>query len=246
MENVSEQIIEFVNSEYSKKILFDLSHIIEMYGGRGITQSIDVYDGCDVSYYYNPYITNYNPARDVLSETYKNYLNTLYEKIIDSDYFFADDGCTELDDDIRYVNINIELDFEEKKIHLNGYGIKTIPEYSTFEYDLPEEMNNEITNYINNGITKIKIDFSGGGDSGQIDNFYDQEDNQIDENSLFEDIVYDKLSSEYPGWENNEGGQGDFLFDLVERKIYLNFGLNTEFQVDFPEEFEWSIDLNFI
>ena len=43
-----------------------------------------------------------------------------------------------------------------------------------------------------------------------------------------EKLVYDLLEQTYSGWENNQGAYGDFLFDVVERTITLNFNERIE------------------
>ena len=43
-----------------------------------------------------------------------------------------------------------------------------------------------------------------------------------------EKLVYDLLEQTYSGWENNQGAYGDFLFDVAERTIALNFNEQIE------------------
>ena len=43
-----------------------------------------------------------------------------------------------------------------------------------------------------------------------------------------EKLVYDLLEQTYSGWENNQGAYGDFLFDVGERTITLNFNERIE------------------
>lgn len=43
-----------------------------------------------------------------------------------------------------------------------------------------------------------------------------------------EKLVYDLLEQTYSGWENNQGAYGDFLFDVAERSITLNFNERIE------------------
>lgn len=38
-----------------------------------------------------------------------------------------------------------------------------------------------------------------------------------------ERLAYDFLEETHGGWENNEGAYGDFLFDVTERTITLNY-----------------------
>ena len=43
-----------------------------------------------------------------------------------------------------------------------------------------------------------------------------------------EKLVHDLLEQTYSGWENNQGAYGDFLFDVTERSITLNFNERIE------------------
>lgn len=71
-------------------------------------------------------------------------------------------------------------------------------------------------------ITKVTISFSGSGDSGQIDSveFYYVEDHQLPESQeevLKQDLTawaYKYLEGVGVDWYNNDGGQGEIIFDL--------------------------------
>jgi len=43
-----------------------------------------------------------------------------------------------------------------------------------------------------------------------------------------EKLVYDLLQQTYSGWQDNQGAYGDFLFDVAERTIRLNFNERIE------------------
>ena len=43
-----------------------------------------------------------------------------------------------------------------------------------------------------------------------------------------EKLAHDLLEQTYDGWENNQGAYGDFLFDVLERRITLNFNERIE------------------
>jgi hypothetical protein len=38
-----------------------------------------------------------------------------------------------------------------------------------------------------------------------------------------EELCYGYLEQEHGGWENNDGGQGEFTFNVAERRIELDF-----------------------
>jgi len=98
------------------------------------------------------------------------------------------------------------------------------------------------------GITKVIVSFDGCGDSGQIETIeakagddliplptvqieiasavwgsatIDRQTRPIRE--AIETLVYDVLSQEHGGWENNDGAYGEYTFDVAERTITLDY-----------------------
>jgi hypothetical protein len=97
-------------------------------------------------------------------------------------------------------------------------------------------------------ITRVSVTFDGSGDSGQIQEVTAESGDKAIEipqttvemirtswgsteatkstislQDAVEDICFDCLSQEHDGWENNDGGQGEFSFDVAEERIELNF-----------------------
>lgn len=96
-------------------------------------------------------------------------------------------------------------------------------------------------------IARVRVSFDGGGDSGQIETIDadDREGRQVplpDEIVSYlgrgygddpvqvhtqtvpetvEAMVYDCLAETHPGWENNDGADGNFTFDVATRTITL-------------------------
>ncbi len=62
-------------------------------------------------------------------------------------------------------------------------------------------------------------------------------DEQSDIPKLIEDMLYRMLNGNFSGWENNEGGQGSWLFDPIDKSIFFDFNYNTEE--------EQSVDVNY-
>lgn len=98
------------------------------------------------------------------------------------------------------------------------------------------------------GITRVTAEFDGEGDSGQIDNiiaFVGDQTTPLPETEIkvhsatfgspkvsahrqaltcaIENVCYGYLEHEHDGWENNEGAYGEFVFEVEERKISLDF-----------------------
>ena len=104
------------------------------------------------------------------------------------------------------------------------------------------------------GITTVLVEFDGYGDSGQIEDIsahagpdiavnlpeHSIEIARIEYGSLeivretytvkeaIERLAYDFLEETHGGWENNEGAYGDFLFDVAEHTITLNYNERIE------------------
>lgn len=97
------------------------------------------------------------------------------------------------------------------------------------------------------GITTVTVTFDGYGDSGQIEDVTAQKSEAIVDlpagqvflssavwNSdaveqapteiaaAIEQLCYDCLRHSHPGWENNDGAYGEFVFDVARRVITLD------------------------
>jgi uncharacterized protein DUF6878 len=98
------------------------------------------------------------------------------------------------------------------------------------------------------GITSVRVEFDGEGDSGQINSiaaYVDGNSHEIPSvtveilsvswgkakldskkttlHDAIETVCYDALSEEHDGWENNDGAFGEFTFDVEKRSIGLEF-----------------------
>jgi len=114
---------------------------------------------------------------------------------------------------------------------------KTLEEISE-EYD--EDTYNEVLRMFEqigeNGHAVIQ--FQGGGDDGQIDNFIDINGSSVDTPKLINDMVYQWLTDTGIDWYNNEGGQGSFTFVPKDGEIVLEVGQNYEEDVNVPLDFK--------
>ena len=99
------------------------------------------------------------------------------------------------------------------------------------------------------GITIVTVRFDGYGDSGQIENIEakagddvvalppgnDRDrappsgacrartDGAMSVRDAIEALAYDFLEETHDGWENSDGAYGDFIFDVAERTITLDY-----------------------
>lgn len=103
------------------------------------------------------------------------------------------------------------------------------------------------------GITSVRIDFDGCGDSGQIESISPSVGSDlvnlppgeitivlVNEGDLstmqrefslkdaLEELAYDFLEQTHGGWENNEGAWGEFQFDVSARTITLDYNERIE------------------
>lgn len=93
------------------------------------------------------------------------------------------------------------------------------------------------------GVTKIYCAYSGYGDSGSLDTVqatpamdldmvFDQKPNFWDNNKLndrsvgeaIHDLFYDLLEQNHPGWEINDGSDGEFTWDITTDRIAIDHG----------------------
>ena len=149
----------------------------------------------------------------------------LIDKIVeqlDWDYF------THGYDDINQVQIDLEFDTTDNTIEICFWLKINDVQYHTSEDWIPDSAKN-IVDTLSDKCDIVEIDFSGGGDSGYIDNVISCN-NRTFNNLItpeFEDFLYNMLS-EYGGWEINEGSQGKFEIDFKNNVVVLQIGINSE------------------
>lgn len=103
------------------------------------------------------------------------------------------------------------------------------------------------------GITLVVVNFDGYGDSGQIEDITTNSGDKVVDlptvslevaraewgsrdiarvtssmKDAIEQLAYDFLGQTHAGWENSEGAYGDFVFDVAERTITLNYNERIE------------------
>ena len=108
------------------------------------------------------------------------------------------------------------------------------------------------------GVTTVTASYSGYGDSGSIDDPQFQPDGALNLNAPFDtqphpwddskrlernvgdvitDIFYQLLEDSHPGWEINDGSQGEFTWNIETDKITLEHGENYTSTEHFEHEF---------
>ena len=168
-------------------------------------------------------------------------IDELVEKLVDDESIT--DEFNECDGSQR---IEVEIDCKERILSIYAYETVYGSEPHGSDYtleDIESEFGEETLKAVEELFELIngregRVDFSGGGDSGYIDDFMVIDGNQEDLPRLIEDMLYSMLNGNYGGWENNEGAQGSWLFDSSEKTILFDFNYNTEEEVSVNIDYE--------
>lgn len=205
-------------TESQIKTLKLFSYYVKSYGERFVSITKNYYDGSD----------DYNDegwwSGTKTIDSYKE-IDEVINSIIESN---------DLEDEMDvegHSRLEVTIDSDENSIEIKTSKFfmesremkddKEITELSGGDKFIEYSKSNEIT--------EGRVDFSGGGDSGDIySNMEIPRGNSVDVPSNIMDSLYDWLESFYGGWEINEGSQGSFNFYFDEGKVYLTFYENYE------------------
>ncbi len=137
-------------------------------------------------------------------------------------------------DDINWQRIEIDLDCEDSTISVVlDYNYYDVGDTESDTRSLEEEEENESLKEVFDVLEDdpdiqdriLTIDYSGGGDSGYLeDSFY----NGDSVPAVVSDFCYNMLENRFGGWEINEGSQGNFEIDLDRKEITLNHTYNID------------------
>ena len=175
---------------------------------------------------------------DIIQEIIEEYEDKLYEL-----------GPGTVDNPNDYFQVSGEIIPDEGKfifteIDYQGYDTEGSGTY--YDKDDYEEDDSMYDTFIAVGkfldeirATSVTVGYSGGGDSGAVDNNYESENGSGIIPDNIENICY-SLLEEYGGWEINEGSQGNIVFTKDE--IEVNHEWNT--QEDYNEQIDIVITLD--
>lgn len=172
------------------------------------------------------YDTQYDISRamdSIIVEIIEIYENNLYEL-----------GPGSLDDPNDYFTVEVKIfpsenEFIFTEIYYQGMETEgSGSHYDINDFEESESVYNyfiEIRKFLDEiGSDSITVNYSGGGDSGAVDNDYESKNGSGMVPNKIEDICYNLLQ-EYGGWEINEGSQGYIVFTKDE--IIVNHEWNT-------------------
>jgi hypothetical protein len=224
-----------------KKYLRRVSRYLESYGMR--QGDIEI---IELEYDYQVYETS-NISFDRITNFSNNYsievpegLIPIIEKIVD----VGEKNQDKLDipDSIDYGRIEIEIDTKNNEIRLIYFISYTESgDGSIKEYTIGDGIGLDVFNSIREESTDVEsimeLRYNGSGDSGYME---DRFENGVPVTGTVEDWCERALSYSFGGWENNEGSQGYFLFNMENNTAELHHTYNeqnTTTTTLFEEEF---------
>jgi hypothetical protein len=168
-------------------------------------------------------------------------IDDLVEKLVDDESIT--DRFTECDGSQR---IEVEIDCKERILNIYAYETVYGSEPHGSEYSL-DDIKSEYTEEEYNAVVELferlgddnaSVNFSGGGDDGYIEDDMYINGERYDIPRPIEELMYSMISSNYAGWENNEGAQGSWEFNPRDKTIYFDFNYNTEEEQDVNIDYE--------
>lgn len=158
-----------------------------------------------------------------------NLVNKIFEE-------FETEATEQMEECENYGQMIIFFDCTERTFEIKLYEeIRTTSE-SDYGYELSDSAFNSVKKYMTeNNYTEATITFEGSGDSGYInDEISFNSDNKLSSTlslsrsfSELEDYIYDALEEILPGWENDEGSQGECFISLAENEMFININVNS-------------------
>ena len=168
-------------------------------------------------------------------------IDELIDKLVDDESI-----VNEFNDCDGSQRIEVEIDCKEKVLTISAY--ETI--YGTEPHGLDYTLENiedkygedaakaveELFTYLDG--RNARVDFSGGGDDGYIEDDMWVDSERVDIPKPIDDLLYSMLNGNFAGWENNEGGQGSWEFNSGDKTIFFDFNYNTEEESNIGLDYE--------
>lgn len=151
------------------------------------------------------------------------FLSELFNEKI---YPLIDDVFSEFDVDNEDGRVELKIDMEKRELtaYAHVYWLETGEEEIRIE-KMPTEFY-QLLKGLDPNTKSFHLDYSGGGDDGYLEDYIKSfEDESFPLNESIENFCYSLIPA---GYENNEGGQGSFFFDMEERTITHTHSDNFE------------------
>ena len=213
-------------TDEQKKILDVFSRYARSYGKNKVRYSVEYYDDGKPEMWSKSFFDadggSSLPGYDKILDLIRDFANDLSNDVVD---YMEDDG---------YASLDIIIDCKEKDITFEVHIqiTNTSSEYHENEIDGEPQLESIVSYMKEHNYKTGTIDFSGGGDSGYIEDsiYFEGGRNQVSNFGNFgnlEDFLYDMLQSVLPGWEIDEGSQGNFTIDLDNNVVGLSIEINS-------------------
>ena len=213
-----------------KKYLERVSRYLQSFGKKDVEIRIEAMDDqTEISDIEWDYVTNFDwDSRLEIPSGFIEILKKIFNYIDSSGgYHFPDI------DEINYHEFLIDFDASNKELTVKQvYGYYNVGGESEVEFEGEESNMEEWKDQIEINGGKIPEDgiltarYSGGGDNGSMDGSFNEINQQLP--GTMEDFCYNGLSRNFGGWENNEGGEGYFMFNFNDNTITLYHTENIE------------------
>jgi len=219
--------MEKILTPEEKKYLGAVSRMIQSYGTTyafadfNFEHYLGRFEAEDLSFQD---INNFDSNRNIeipnkLKEIFEKCLNYVEQNIDNYDH-----------PDVEYGTISVHIDAVKRvlKISFNYYYYDT-EDAATAEFDVDND--GETIEQVFETLSEIssenslRLEYNGGGDSGYIESKFDSGESVPAD---IEDWCYRVLEDMHGGWEINEGSNGSFNFDTVNKVITLEHTYNVE------------------
>lgn len=158
-------------------------------------------------------------------------IDELIDKLVDDESI-----VNEFNDCDGSQRIEVEIDCKEKVLTISAYETIYGTEPHGLDYTLEnieDEYGEDAAKAVEELFTYLdgrnaRVDFSGGGDDGYIEDDMWVDSERVDIPKPIDDLLYSMLNGNFAGWENNEGGQGSWEFNSGDKTIFFDFNYNTE------------------
>ena len=168
-------------------------------------------------------------------------IDELIDKLVDDESI-----VNEFNDCDGSQRIEVEIDCKEKVLSITAYETVYGTEPRGLDYNLEnieEEYGEDAAKAVEDLFTYLdgrdaKVNFSGGGDDGYIEDDMWVDSERVDIPKPIDDLLYSMLSGNFAGWENNEGGQGSWEFNSGDKTIFFDFNYNTEEESNIGLDYE--------
>lgn len=137
-------------------------------------------------------------------------------------------------DYVNYQRLEFDIDVESREITFSRlWSYNDRGNTNSTDYDSAEDIE-RFTEWEKEYFSNIEIPsdgiltatYNGSGDSGYMESNFEENNEEIP--STIENWCYAELSRNFGGWENNEGSDGNFVFDFNTKVVTLNYTDNIE------------------